>query len=210
MIVDDHDVARLGLSELLEGDGHSVVASVCDGRAAMAALESDATIEVILLDVRMPREDGLDVLETIRSYNATIPIIMFSANDNPTYVARSAALGANEFLLKFDLPGSICDTIKTLTEGGSLTKHSRIEGIRRLLQEEITVDQLPAELPLTTREAQVLRHVAFGLSNKEVARSLSISVETVKEHVQNILRKINATDRTDAAVRAVRLGLTEV
>ena len=78
---------------------------------------------------------------------------------------------------------------------------------RVIMREEVDPATLPAGFPLTSREAQVLRHVALGLSNKEIARSLSISVETVKEHVQNILRKINANDRTDAAVRAIRNGI---
>ncbi|PAY21623.1 helix-turn-helix transcriptional regulator [Rhodopirellula sp. SM50] len=77
------------------------------------------------------------------------------------------------------------------------------------MSETIRSTQLPPELPVTSREAQVLRHIAFGLSNREIAKSLGISVETVKEHVQNILRKTGASDRTDVAVRAVRLGLVD-
>ena len=77
------------------------------------------------------------------------------------------------------------------------------------MTETIRVVELPPELPVTQREAQVLRHVAYGLSNREIALSLGISVETVKEHVQNILRKTGASDRTDVAVRAVRLGLVD-
>ena len=77
------------------------------------------------------------------------------------------------------------------------------------MHEEVDLSKIPEELALTTREAQVLRHVALGLSNKEIARSLKISVETVKEHVQNVLRKMKANDRTDAAVRAVRMGLLD-
>ena len=77
------------------------------------------------------------------------------------------------------------------------------------MQEEVDATSLPSGFPLTGREAQVLRHIALGLSNKEIARSLMISVETVKEHVQNILRKVNASDRTDAAVRAIQSGLVE-
>jgi DNA-binding NarL/FixJ family response regulator len=84
-----------------------------------------------------------------------------------------------------------------------------MSNIRNLLKQSVDHRKLPAEFPLTGRESQVLVHVALGLSNKEIARSLEISVETVKEHVQNILRKIKANDRTDAAVRAVRLGIVD-
>ena len=79
--------------------------------------------------------------------------------------------------------------------------------VQRMMREDVNVAMLPDGFPLTSREAQVLRHVALGLSNKEIARSLAISVETVKEHVQNILRKVKATDRTAAAVRAIQSGI---
>ncbi|MEL6108124.1 MAG: LuxR C-terminal-related transcriptional regulator, partial [Planctomycetota bacterium] len=85
----------------------------------------------------------------------------------------------------------------------------RLDSIRRKMSEPLDASVLPPELPVTTREGQVLRHVAFGLSNREIASSLGISVETVKEHVQNILRKTGASDRTDVAVRAVRLGIVD-
>ena len=86
---------------------------------------------------------------------------------------------------------------------------SAMSRVQRLMSEEVNPDDLPDNLPLTGREGQVLRHIALGLSNKEIGRSLKISVETVKEHVQNILRKIDANDRTDAAVRAVRAGMLD-
>lgn len=209
LIVDDHVAARMGLSELLVGEGHEIVASVADGRSAIAALQSDAGIDLILLDIRMPGEDGLFTLETIRANDAAIPVIMLSAYDNPTYVARSAALGANEFLLKGEVPSLLCKTIETVSSGKPSPEDSRLVNIRRLMQEEVDTETLPPELPLTSREAQVLRHLALGLSNKEIALSLNISVETVKEHVQNILRKTGAADRTDIAVRALKLGLID-
>lgn len=157
----------------------------------------------------MPGEDGLQILETIRTSHAAIPIIMLSAHDNPTYVARSAALGANEFVLKGEAPALLSKTIQTLCHGLPSPDSSRLVNIRRIMQEEIATETLPPELPLTSREAQVLRHLAYGLSNKEIASSLTISVETVKEHVQNILRKTGAADRTAIAVRAIKLGLID-
>ena len=99
--------------------------------------------------------------------------------------------------------------INKAVNGAPLGPCSRMLRIREVMTQEVDTSTLPPELPLTSREAQVLRHIALGLSNKEIAVSLNISVETVKEHVQNVLRKVDANDRTDAAVRAVKLGMVD-
>ena len=99
--------------------------------------------------------------------------------------------------------------MRHVCQNGSANPGGLLDQIRRKLSESIRTSDLPPELPVTAREAQVLRHVAYGLSNREIANSLGISIETVKEHVQNILRKTGASDRTDVAVRAVRLGLVD-
>jgi DNA-binding NarL/FixJ family response regulator len=91
--------------------------------------------------------------------------------------------------------------------GNSAGPESLLCLIQRTMREKVDVSKLPSDFPLTARETQVLRHIALGLSNKEIAQSLCISIETVKEHVQHVLRKINATDRTDAAVRAIKSGI---
>ncbi|MFK8110964.1 MAG: response regulator [Rubripirellula sp.] len=207
LIVDDHEVARIGLSTLLTGSGFSVVGSVATCSEAIESL--DRSIDVILLDVRMPNQDGLSTLQKIRDIDIAVPVVILSAYDNPTYIARAAALGANDYLLKGGLPESIGKSLACVTNGALPPPESRLTTIRRIMREQVNTKTLPKELPLTSREAQVLRHVGLGLSNKEIARSLEISVETVKEHVQNVLRKIGAKDRTAAAVKAIKLGLVE-
>ncbi len=208
LIVDDHEVAREGLSELLGNQKVEIAGSVSSADEAMVALDS-TQFDIVLLDVRMQDTDGLAALEAIRAKHADLPVLMLSTYDNPTYVARAAALGANDYLLKSADRALFAEAIDRAVTGGPPPSSSRLCRIREMMEQEVDVSTLPPELPLTSREAQVLRHVALGLSNKEIASSLKISVETVKEHVQNVLRKVNANDRTDAAVRAVKLGIVD-
>jgi DNA-binding NarL/FixJ family response regulator len=208
LIVDDHEVARIGISYLLEGRGFVVRASVGTGGEAIALVKNNA-IDVVLLDVRMPNTDGLAILERIREAGQELAIVILSTYDNPTYIARAAAMGASDYLLKSGSSSALSDSLVRAAGGQSPPSSSPLIRVRRMMREEVDASTLPPEFPLTSREAQVLRHIALGLSNKEIARSLSISVETVKEHVQNILRKIRAHDRTDAAVRAIKSGLLD-
>jgi len=208
LVVDDHEVARMGISHALADSEFEVVEYADSGKQAVSLL-AELVVDAVLLDVRMPSGDGLAALETIRSSHENLPVVILSAYDNPTYIARATALGANDYILKNGISSDICDSLRRSISGTSPPLGSRMIEIRNQLSQEIDSRKLPKELPLTGRESQVLVHIALGLSNKEIAQSLEISVETVKEHVQNILRKIQANDRTDAAVRAVRLGLVD-
>jgi DNA-binding NarL/FixJ family response regulator len=163
----------------------------------------------VLLDVRMPEVDGLRTLESIRELDTRLPVVILSAYDNLTYIARAVALGASDYLIKSRADGDVQSCLRRAVHNQAPPPASQMARVQRMMREEVDVNSLPDGFPLTVREAQVLRHVAFGLSNKEIARSLTISVETVKEHVQNILRKVNASDRTDAAVRAIQSGIVD-
>jgi len=153
----------------------------------------------------MPDEDGLVTLERLRTQVPDSRVVMLSAFDNPTYVARAVVWGASDYLLKGSSRENLIAAIEAAAAGASPSDFGEIRRMADTLQSRRKVDE--ADVPLTQREIQVLRHLALGLSNKEIARSLQISIETVKEHVQNILRKIAAKDRTQAAVWAVRKGL---
>lgn len=208
LIVDDHEVARVGISYLLQDRGFLVCGSVASGGEAAEIVKTES-FDVVLLDIRMPNDDGLATIELIRQSRAGLPIVILSAYDNPTYVARAAALGANGYVLKSGSTQELDESLSRAANGDDPPTSSPLVSVRRLMREDVDVTTLPPAFPLTSREAQVLRHIALGLSNKEIARSLTISVETVKEHVQNVLRKISANDRTDAAVRAVKSGIVD-
>ena len=204
LIADDHEVVRKGLVSLLDGTDIEVVAEAASGTEAVD-MACEHRPDVVLLDIRMPNDDGLTALEKIRDELPETHVVVLSTYDNPTYIARAITLGASDYLLKGSTREQLISSINA-SASGETTRRS--EELRRVAGAMRTTTMLMDEdVPLTQRETQVLRHIALGLSNKEIGRSLGISVETVKEHVQNILRKISASDRTQAAVWAVRKGL---
>ncbi|MGI9472430.1 MAG: response regulator [Rubripirellula sp.] len=207
LIIDDHEVARIGVTRLLESEEFTIVGAAESGDRALELLGGDLSVDAVVMDIRMPGTDGLVTLSRIKELRPTLPVILLTAYENPTYVARAAALGAADYVLKGVGFASIRESLQRATAGDNLLPHSPIALVRRVMRENVDTSKLPDGFPLTAREAQVLRHIALGLNNKEIARSLGISVETVKEHVQNILRKLKANDRTDAAVRAIKSGI---
>ncbi len=204
LVCDDHEVIRTGLVSLLAGSDIEIIAEAANGKEAVEQAEAHHP-DVVLLDIRMPDGDGLSTLEKLRTAVPDSRVVMLSTYDNPTYIARAVALGASDYVLKGSTREAIVSTITAAAEGESPSRSGELRRVAGAMKIRQVLDD--DEVPLTQRETQVLRHVALGLSNKEIGRSLEISVETVKEHVQNILRKIAVSDRTQAAVWAVRRGL---
>lgn len=204
LVVDDHEVVRRGLNILFRDTDIKVVAEASNGKEAV-----DQTLkfkpDVVLMDIRMPDMDGLEAMERLKKKSPETAVVVLSTYDNPTYIARTVALGARDYVLK-GAPRK--DLISAITRAAAGENPSEVSVMRRISATMAKKREgVKDEVPLTERETQVLRHIALGLSNAEIARSLTISVETVKEHVQNILRKIECTARTQAAVWAVRNGL---
>jgi DNA-binding NarL/FixJ family response regulator len=204
LIADDHEVVRAGLKSLLAGSDIKIVAEASSGEQAVRmALKHEP--DVVMLDIRMADGDGLNALGRIKLDRPNMPILILSTYDNPTYVARAVALGAGGFLLKGISKEKLIEAIHTASTGESAWTRDELRRVTgALATPRLTAD---VEVPLTQRESEVLRQLAFGLTNKEIALALHISYETVKEHVQHILRKIGVSDRTQAAVWAVRKGL---
>lgn len=204
IIADDHEMIRRGLASLLQGTDIEIVGEAADGKECLEKVEQ-LQPDVVLLDIRMPDADGLEVLERFRDKGIASKVVILSTYDNPTYIARAVALGASDYVLKGSGRDDLVNTIRAVVAGQAPTHAGELRRVADAMQTRAQIDD--DSVPLTQRELQVLRHVALGLSNKEIGRSLDISVETVKEHVQNILRKIAVSDRTQAAVWAVRKGL---
>lgn len=204
LVADDHQVVRLGLKNILEGTGVVVTAEATTGEEVLQKVAAEKP-DVVLMDVRMPQGDGLHVLGRLKLDYPDLPVILFSSYDNPTYIARAVALGAAAYVLKHDSRDRLLETIQLAVRGESAWTREELRRVTGALATPRVVSDV--EVPLTQRESEVLRQLANGLTNKEIALALGISYETVKEHVQHILRKIGVSDRTQAAVWAVRKGL---
>jgi DNA-binding NarL/FixJ family response regulator len=205
IVADDHEVVRSGIGTLLEGSEVEIVGLAGTVTETVSITES-VKPDVVLLDVRLGMEDGLTALEQIRTQTPDVAVVMMSTYDNPTYVARAIALGATDYILKDSSRVDVLEAIQRAAQKELPSESSILRRVHATMQKRKDRSD-SKDVPLTNRELQVLRHIALGLSNREIGTSLNISVETVKEHVQNILRKLDSTDRTAAAVWAVKSGL---
>ena len=203
VVADDHEVIRKGIASLLSGSDIQIVAEAQNGAEAVR-LAVKHKPDVLLLDIRMAGTDGLEALEQLRRQLPETRVVMLSTYDNPTYIARAAALGASDYVLKGASRRELIAAILGAAAGETPPHRSDLRRVAAAMAKRPVADE---DVPLTSREIQVLRHIAMGLTNKEIGASLEISVETVKEHVQNILRKLGLVDRTQAAVWAVRRNL---
>jgi len=204
LLADDHEVVRLGLKSLFKDTEVEVIGEASSGQEALRVV-AETDVDLVILDVRMPDLDGLNVLGRLKLDYPDLPVLMLSMYDNPTYVARAVALGASGYMIKGIDRDGLLDFVRRSAGGESLWTREEL----RRLSGALSTPRLNAgvESSLTRRENEVLLQLALGRTNKEIAPELGISYETVKEHVQHILRKIGVTDRTQAAVWAVRKGL---
>ncbi|HOP76171.1 MAG: response regulator transcription factor [Thermogutta sp.] len=200
-IADDHDMVRIGLKAMLSVPDIEVVGEAGTGEDAVNFLLNN-DVDVAILDVRMPRGDGLNALGRIKLEKPELPVLMLSTYDNPTYIARAVAFQAQGYLLKSCSREELLDAIRKAARGENIWTRDELRRVAGgLATPRMAAD---VDIPLTQRESEVLKQLANGLTNKEIAQILNISYETVKEHVQHILRKIGVTHRTQAAVWAVK------
>lgn len=208
LIADDHAIVREGLRALFATEpGMELVAEACDGVEAVdkaRALKPD----VILLDMMMPRKDGLGAIHDIIRENpdARILVLTSFAEDDKVFPAIKA--GALGYLLKDSSPQELLQAVRSVYQGEA-SLHPAIA--RKLMRELNQPPSLPPTTdPLTEREVEVLRHVAQGLSNDEIAEKLVVSERTVRTHVSHILDKLHLANRTQMALYAVREGIAKL
>ncbi len=208
LIVDDHTIVRKGIRALLaEIAGIEVVGEADNGQEAIAQAET-LHPDVILMDLAMPKMDGIEATRQIKASQPESRILVmtsFAADDKVFPAIKAGALG---YLLKESAPEDLVQAIRQIYRGES-SLHPTIA--RKVLQ-EIThpPDRPPTPNPLTEREAEVLRLVAQGLSNQDIARKLNISDPTVRTHVSNIMSKLHLATRIQAALYALREGLVSL
>jgi len=207
LIADDHDLTRMGLRGLLADErGLELVGEARDGVEALELcrrLQPDMAI----LDVRMPRLDGLATTRAIKQEFPRIAVLLVSLHATPEYVLEAIEAGASGYLLKDAPLHELASAIRQVLRGESmLTEALAARMLRRMsARPELLAATLPA--PLTPRELEVLRLVARGKTNRQIADELMITSGTVKLHVEHIIGKLEVSDRTQAAVRAIQLGL---
>lgn len=204
LIADDHAVVRAGVTYFVRESDITIVAEASDGAQALQLAQHHRP-DVVLLDVRMPEVDGMSCLSKLKAELPQIPVVIFTACENPTYVARAVALGAAGYLVKNASQAELVAAVQQAASGENLWSREELRSVSGALTNSRSIPEL--DVPLTKRESEVLKQLALGLSNKEIAQALAISYETVKEHVQHVLRKLGVSDRTQAAVWAVRKGL---
>ncbi|MCU0989543.1 MAG: response regulator transcription factor [Xanthomonadales bacterium] len=207
MLVDDQNLVRKGVRSLLELSPEiEVIAEAADGAEAIRLIP-EAQPDVVLLDMRMPGLSGLDVLRDLGGRDALPPTIILTTFDDDELVLAGIQSGARGYLLKDVALADLVNAIKTVAEGGSIVKPAvtqrLLKGLANLHNEFSSLDKPD---PLTERETEILRLMAGGYSNKEIANSLGVAEGTVKNHVSNILSKMGVRDRTRAVLKAFELG----
>jgi NarL family two-component system response regulator LiaR len=206
LIADDHAVVRQGLRTFLElQDEIEVVADVGDGEAALSAVEAHAP-DVVLMDLVMPGVGGVEAIRRLRELRPETRVLVLTSFLDDEKLFPAVRAGAAGYLLKDVEPAELVRAIHTVADGEALL-HPAVAA--RLMEEFSATERPAAEEALTAREREVLRLIARGLPNKLIARELEIAEKTVKTHVSSILSKLGLTDRTQAALYAVRTGLIE-
>ena len=208
LIVDDHAIVREGQRALIDTEpGMEVVGEAKDGFEAVE-LADTLQPDVILMDLHMPRKDGIEAIEEIKTGNPEARILVLTSFTEDEKVYSAIKAGAMGYLLKDSSPQEILDAIRKVYQGDTTLHPSIANKLMRELQRSSNLS--PTEDPLTAREVEILKLVAQGLPNQEIAETLVISERTVRTHVTNILSKLHLANRTQAALYALREGLTDL
>lgn len=221
VIIDDHQLFREGVKRILDFErDFEVVAEGDDGSEALQLVEQYQP-DVVIMDINMPSVNGVEATKQLVEANPETKVIILSIHDDETYVTHALQTGARGYLLKEMDADALIQAVKVVAEGGSYlhpkVTHSLVKEYRRLasqgqastyLMQEVEIRR-PLHL-LTRRECEVLQLLADGKSNRGIGEALYISEKTVKNHVSNILQKMNVNDRTQAVVVAIKNGWVEV
>ena len=208
IIADDHSMVREGLKQLLELDGDvEVIAEANNGIECIDLLER-LSPQVLLLDINMPKMNGLEVLEKVKEKNIDVKIIILTVHNEIEYLLKAVNIGIDGYMLKDSDSAELKKAIFHVIDGESYIQPSLIPMLNSKMIER-DVDQTKID-SLTRRELEVLKLLSVGLYNKEIGKNLGISERTVKNHISNIFKKNNVMDRTQAAVFAIRNNLINV
>jgi DNA-binding NarL/FixJ family response regulator len=218
-IIDDHQLFREGIKRILEFEEEfEVVAEGADGSEALSIVEQYRP-DIVLMDINMPNTNGVEATKQLIEAYPETKVVVLSIHDDENYVMHALQTGATGYLLKEMDADTLIEAVKIVAEGGSYlhpkVTHNLIREYRRLAtgKDESKIEKQEVRRPLhllTRRECEVLQLLADGKSNRGIGEALYISEKTVKNHVSNILQKLNVNDRTQAVVVAIKNGWVEV
>ncbi len=202
MLADDHVMMREGIRQLLEFDGSiEVVDEANDGEECIERLKVSKP-QVLLLDINMPKKNGVEVLEAIKKLKLNVKVLILTVHKEVEYLIKAVDIGVDGYILKDSESAELKKAINTIMEGETYITPELIPAFNnRLMARDADKDKIDL---LTSRELEVLIQVANGMFNKEIADTLKISERTVKNHIANIFKKIEVSDRTQAAVFAIK------
>ena len=205
MIVDDHIMMREGIKKLLEFDKSiEVIEQASDGLECLEKIEG-VKPDILLLDIDMPQMNGIEVLEKLKEQNKPVKVLVLTVHSEIEYLVKAIDIGASGYILKDSGSAELKNAIQCIMENNPYIQPSLIPALKsRLVVRDIDKEKLEA---LTKRDREILTQVASGMFNKEIANNLDISERTVKNHISNIFKKIDVSDRTQAAVFAIRNNL---
>ena len=208
LIADDHALFRQGIRRLLETAGDiEVVGEASSGSEAVSLVEQLAP-DVALLDVSMPGLSGIDAAGMIKTASPRTCVVMVTVHTNEEFLFQAIKAGAMGYLLKDSLPEELLRAVRVVHRGEALlAPEMAAKVVKEFARTTEAKDLAPVLTPLTQREVEILHHVADGLANKEIAQRLGISERTVKNHLSNIMEKLQVNSRTQAAIYALRAGL---
>jgi len=208
MIADDHAMMREGIRKLLEYDGTiKVIAEATDGVECLEILRKMKP-DILLLDINMPNKNGIEVLQEIREKDQELKVLILTVHNEVEYLIKAVDIGVNGYILKDSESSELKKAIFSIVSGENFIQPDLIPLLNaRLIKRDHDLEKIEA---LTKREREVLIQVAKGMFNKEIADSLLISERTVKNHMSSIFKKIDVSDRTQAAVFAIRNNLIKL
>ncbi len=208
MIADDHNLLREGLKQLLEFDGSmEIIAEASDGIECLEIL-NNVNPDILLLDINMPLKNGIEVLEELKVSKPDLKILILTVHGEVEYLIKAIDIGADGYIMKDSESSELKRAINEILSGEKYIQPSLIPMLNnKLANRDIDKDKLNS---LTSRELEVLIQVANGMFNKEIATNLNISERTVKNHISNIFKKIDVSDRTQAAVFAIKNNLVKI
>jgi len=208
LIADDHPLVREALSRVFSNQKDmEVVGEAADGEEAVE-MASRLKPDVLVMDIMMPKVDGLEATRRIKRLVPNVAILILTAYDDDSYVLGLLEAGAAGYLMKSARGQDLVEAVRSIKAGESVLHPRIIEKLlRRAVTGSVKVEEKKVVEPLTAREKEMLRLVAAGMSNKEIADKLCLSVRTVKAHLSNIFNKMNVASRSEALVMALRLGI---